>query len=327
MSRTEGELSVAVVIPTHDRAEMVVDAVKSALRQTVPCRVVVVDDGSTDDTRDRLRPFGDAVTVLALENRERGAARNAGAAAAKEADILCFLDADDLLRREHVARVRSALEARPGASLVTTDALLVDADLRPMGRLSGRGAGPVTLNAFLLGRETVPPSTTAIRRCAFETVGGFDERRSLAGSEDWLLAAELLSLSPGHRLAEPTVLMRKHEGNTMVDAERMERTMLLAHRLFFDTDSANGPGHADLTPDVAERSRARLLVNAATQHYAAGEMKRTRRLLLRALRADPGVLAEPKWAWTGLRSLLGRRASGLLRSLKRRVQRVLSRSA
>lgn len=309
---------VAVVIPTHDRAGMVVEAVESALRQTAPCRVVVADDGSTDDTLERLAAFGDRVTVLALENRERGAARNAGARAAADAEALCFLDADDVLRPEHVARVREALRAHPGAAFVTTDAWLVDAELRPLGRMTGGRSGPVTLEAFLLGREPVPPTTTAVRREAFEAVGGFDERKELAGSEDWLLVAELLHRGEGRRIGDATALIRKHGGNTMADAARMERTALLAHRLFFrGRDDPRGRDPRDLPEELEEASRARLLLNASTQHYAGGRMGEARSLLRRAAGADVGVVLEPKWGWTLLRTLLGRRLSAGLRAAKR----------
>ncbi len=70
-------MKIAVIIPTYNRADMVCEAVDSALGQTAPGQVIVVDDGSTDDTLARLADYGDAITVVAQENAERGAARNA----------------------------------------------------------------------------------------------------------------------------------------------------------------------------------------------------------------------------------------------------------
>lgn len=317
-------MNAAVVIPTYDRARMVVDAVESALAQTEPCRVVVVDDGSTDDTLERLAAFGDAITVLARENRERGAARNAGAREAAGADLLCFLDADDVMEPDHVSELTSLAAGHPGAPLVTRPVAMVDRSLRPLGPEGAEEAGPVTLEAFLLGRDRAPQGATAYRREVFDEVGGFDERRQLAGSEDWLLNARVLARGAGVRGAGVGVRLRRHPANTMGDAESMERSMLLAHRIFFERwwpEERRLSGARQLGDDVRRRSRARLLLNAATQHYAVGSMSRARSTLLEALQADPAIALDPRWAWTWLRSLLGRRLSSALRSLKEGASR------
>ncbi|HSR41193.1 MAG TPA: glycosyltransferase family A protein [Longimicrobiales bacterium] len=315
-------MNVAVVIPTHDRAEMVVQAVESALEQTAACRVIVVDDGSTDDTRERLGAFGGEITVLARENEERGAARNAGAAAAAGADLLCFLDSDDLLRPDHVRTLAELARRRPDAGLVAVRAVLVDRALEPVEPLGASPPGPVELEGFLLARQALPPSSVGVRAELFRTVGGFDERRVLAGSEDWLLTARALTLSPGFRGEASTVRLRRHGANTMSDPEGMLRTMLLAHRAYFDEalpGLGDRPAAEERFPGIRARSRARLLLNAATQFYADGRMPRARSLLAEAARTDPGVVGEPKWGWTGLRTLLGARLSRRLRRLKRRL--------
>lgn len=326
-------MNVAVVIPTYDRASMVVEAVESALGQTEACRVVVVDDGSTDDTLDRLEAFGPAIDVLVQPNRERGAARNAGAARAPDADLLVFLDADDRLRPDHVETVAGLARAHPEASLVTTRAALVDTGGGSLGELGNSRPGPVALEAFLLGRETVPQGATAFRREAFEAVGGFDERRALSGSEDWLLVARALTRARGHRGAAVTAVIRRHPGSSMADAESMERSMLMAHRLYFDGEAPSrhvereGAGEPGAPAPPAEvealrdRSRAALLVQAATGHYGAGATGRARRALKEAVRADVSVALDPLWGWTWARSLLGPGVSGALRRLKRALRR------
>jgi len=310
---------VAVVIPTYDRADMVVEAVESALAQSEPCPVVVVDDGSTDDTLQRLREFKSAITVVAQENRERGAARNAGATLVPDADVLCFLDADDVLRPDHVAVVSDLARGNPAGTVLATRTQTVDEELRPLGRPDSGAPGSVTLEGFLLGREPLAAPATAIPRAIFEAAGGFDERRELAGSEDWLMKARALALGPGIRSEEVTVLVRKHGGNSMQNAESMRRSMLLAHGLFFKEvwPRVRGePGVRNLPEGIAEQSRARLLVDASTQFYAVGEMEEARRLLRRAVAFDPSVMLQPKWSWTWFRSLLGPRVSRTLRRWK-----------
>ena len=97
-------LTVDVVISNHDYGAFVTDAIESVRAQDHPnVHLVVVDDGSTDDSRERLRAHADAVEVILQPNRGQAAALNAGLAGC-EGDIVMFLDADDVLRPGAVAR-------------------------------------------------------------------------------------------------------------------------------------------------------------------------------------------------------------------------------
>ena len=315
-------MKIAVVIPTYNRADMVCEAVDSALGQTAaPARVIVVDDGSTDDTLARLSAYGDAITVVAQENAERGAARNAGAARAPDADLVLFLDADDVMAPTHLEALTQLAEAHPEASLVSTPSMLVDRDLKPIEKYGNSLPGPVALEDFLMGRESLPTLATAVRRKVFDSLGGFDERRDLSASEDWLLMAHALTFSPGRRGENATALIRRHEGNSMANARSMRQSMLLAHQLFFDDVGRHSEGRPEaqgLSRGIRKSSKARLLINAATGFYGIGEMSAARSTLLEAVRTDPGVIMGPMFHWTWVRSLLGRRLSGMLRDWKRR---------
>src|SRR4051812_26873537 len=87
---------VSVIIPTYNRANVVSEAVESVLNQTYSkVELIVVDDGSTDDTLEKLRRFGNTITVITQENAGPSAARNAGIANAR-GDLIAFLDSDDL---------------------------------------------------------------------------------------------------------------------------------------------------------------------------------------------------------------------------------------
>ncbi len=306
-----------VVIPTYNRGGMVVEAARSALAQSAAPRVVVVDDGSTDDTVGRLSALGgepDAhrLMVVRQENRERGAARNRGAREWGESEFLLFLDADDALLPDHTALLEHVADAHPGAPMVASAGVLCDDALTPRGRIGG-GARSISLPAFLAGREPLAPSLTLIRRSHFEAVGGFEEDRTLAGSEDWHLTARLLTRGMGYRHGEPTVKIRRHPGNTMADPERMLRSMLEAHHRFF-----HPPTGAPWVPpdDLVDPARSVLLVQAATQFYAAGAGAAARARLREALRTHPPVLLNPLWGWTWLRSFLPAGVSRRLREGK-----------
>lgn len=114
-------LSVSVIIPTYNRAHMVVGAVESVLRQ---CRegdeVIVVDDGSTDDTENVLRRFIDRIRYIKTSNAGAGHARNRGISEAR-GDLIAFLDSDDEWMPGKLEIQRKLLEARPDILYVFSD--------------------------------------------------------------------------------------------------------------------------------------------------------------------------------------------------------------
>jgi glycosyltransferase involved in cell wall biosynthesis len=112
---------VSVVIPTYDRAQLVTRAIRSALAALSPGdEVVVVDDGSTDDTARAVEEFGPPVRLLRLPHRGAGAARNAGLAAA-HGPLVAFLDSDDEWFPDKIALQRVFLERRPDVLYAFSD--------------------------------------------------------------------------------------------------------------------------------------------------------------------------------------------------------------
>src|SRR5438132_11460312 len=116
-------MKVSVVIPTYNRAHVVVEAIDSALAQTFPdLEVIVVDDGSSDDTASRVRGHPDPrVRYLVRPHAGVSATRNAGIAAAR-GTLLSFLDSDDLWRPDKLAREVAFLEAHPDVAALFSDA-------------------------------------------------------------------------------------------------------------------------------------------------------------------------------------------------------------
>src|SRR5687767_14566662 len=113
--------TVSVVIPTYNYGRYVGDAIDSALAQTrPPDEVVVVDDGSTDDTPDRLAAYGDRIRVVRQTNQGLSAARNAGIRAA-HGDWVAFLDSDDAFHPRKLELQLGALARRPELRLLATD--------------------------------------------------------------------------------------------------------------------------------------------------------------------------------------------------------------
>lgn len=204
--------SVSVVVPCFNAEQYVADAVASALAQRHPIReVVCVDDGSTDGTLSLLRQLevssGGAVIVLSGPNRGPAAARNIGLASIT-GDYVQFLDADDLLNPEKVARQVSLIEAKAEAPAMVAGAYQrsfelydgqreehgVEVDADPwVGLVTGK-LGITSANLY---------QTAAVRRA-----GGWDD--SLRTSEDPDLAFRLLQ-DGGNVIHDPVPATTKRE--------------------------------------------------------------------------------------------------------------------
>ena len=131
---------VSIVVTNHNYAAFVADAVESALaQQGAPVEVVVVDDGSTDDSPVVLAPYASRVNVIRQPNGGQAAAFNSGWARSS-GDVVIFLDADDLLEPDLAARVLDAFDRDPSVAKVQYPLHLIDADgHRCSGRVPAAG--------------------------------------------------------------------------------------------------------------------------------------------------------------------------------------------
>jgi GT2 family glycosyltransferase len=236
-------MDVSVVIPTYNRAGVVVNAIRSVLGQTrPPLEVVVVDDGSKDDTEARVRALADArVRYVRQENAGVSAARNAGVRASR-GEVVAFLDSDDVWKPEKLAHDLAVLAAHPEVDAVFTDLDKHDGevyvrsfvrDCPPFAAVleAHPGADTIVLSAremrlVLLEEVPIMPSAFAIRRHVFERLGGFDTRwRSW---EDWELFLRLTAA--GGRIAyvdRPlATLLISSDSLHVVDSLRGQHTML-----------------------------------------------------------------------------------------------------
>ena len=179
---------VSVIVPCHNGARFLAEAIESALAQTHPAiETIVVDDGSLDDTPAILERYAGRVRVLHQQNRGPSAARNAALAVAY-GEYVAFLDADDRFRPEKIARQVAILDTRPDIGLVYGGWRFIDEEGRSLpGEGRPRGEGDM-LPALLLGNP-IHPLAAVVRRALVAEVGGFEE--SLRGCEEWDLFLRL----------------------------------------------------------------------------------------------------------------------------------------
>ena len=198
-------MQVSVVIPTYNRAGFVREAIASVLRQDYPAvELIVVDDGSRDDTAAIVSEFGPAVQYVWQENRGVSAARNRGVAAAT-GDLIAFLDSDDLwLPRKASAQV-AYFETHPEAQACHTDEIWIRRGVRVNERRIHRKQGGWQFLASL-PRCLISPSAIMMRRPLWDRLGGFDER--LPACEDYDLWLRLTAIVPVGFLTERLVIKR-----------------------------------------------------------------------------------------------------------------------
>jgi glycosyltransferase involved in cell wall biosynthesis len=181
------QVRVSVIIPTYNRAALVLEAVDSVLAQTwTDFEVLVVDDGSTDDTAAALAPLAGRVTLLRRENRGGvSAARNTGIKAAR-GEWLAFIDSDDLWLPEKLARQMAYLAQHPACLISQTEETWVRRGVKVNQPLSHRKIGGRIFYQSL-ERCMVSPSAVILHRRLLAKHGGFDEDLSAAEDYDlWL---------------------------------------------------------------------------------------------------------------------------------------------
>lgn len=211
---------VAVIVPAHDRADLLPEALESVVRQTYrDWQAIVVDDASADDTYAVARSFAERhpgrITALRLErNVGVGAARTIAARAAHGAELLCLLDHDDALGEDYLTRMVGAYDAalaaggRPG--VVTCDGLFLTPEGITGETWFGRYglADPLDLDAMVRQNQVFPRAL--FPRAAFERVGGAFASECL-GFDDYDLWLRLLE--GGYEavvVREPLVVYRDH---------------------------------------------------------------------------------------------------------------------
>ena len=216
-----------VVIPTYNRAQFLVEAVDSILKQTCQdFEVVIVDDGSTDDTHELVRQrFSQCSQVRYVwqENAERGAARNRGFAEAR-GDYVFFLDSDDLLLTEHLMTLKAAAELRPDTRLLATKFKFIKEGRTFDSPLSPLPEGFYGLDFALRGNPfgclfCVKRSGLAPRP--------FQEDRSYIIGEDWIFLVENLEKDQLYLIDRTTVLLREHPGRSM----NSDNSFIIARKL------------------------------------------------------------------------------------------------
>lgn len=280
-------LRVSVVIPTYNHARFLAQAIESALGQTLrPFEVIVVDDGSTDDSARILSRYADRIQVIRQTNQGVATARNAGAAVAS-GDLLAFLDADDVWLPGKLEKQAQRFQADPELGLVHCGFEEIDEKGRRLRSHLNGLEGWVADEMLLFRRPVIlgGGSAVALPRTVFHEVGGFDPR--LSTSADWDLYHHVARLRRVGFVQEVLLQYRYHASNMSSNVKAMEHDMLLAYAKAFEGTGTNRRA-------LRRRCYGNLHAVIAGSYFSAGDFGAFLHHAVRSLIFSPGNI--PRFA-------------------------------
>ena len=276
--------AVSVVIITYNKADTVGQAIESVLRQTyADYEILVVDDGSTDNTAEVVGRYGSRVRYLLKKNGGTGSARNLGLDQAR-GRYVAFLDGDDLWLPRKLELQMAAFEKEPGIIAVQCGAYCVDQDLRVF---ETRVCHPRfdRLQDFLLFRNLPAfSSTVTVRREVFGKIGGFGT--DLVILSDWDMACRLASVGILRSIPDLLVLYRHYPKNQSRDVQIHVESGARSLQRFFAPGASLPPEIRASEPQVWAHFYAMLSGGC----FRNGDWPGALRWGLRAIWASPRVL-------------------------------------
>lgn len=286
--------AVSVIIPAYNQGHYLSQAIQSVLDQTCQdFEIIVVDDGSTDHTRQVAQSFTDLrVRYVYKTNGGLSSARNAGIRHAA-GRFLTYLDSDDLFLPEKLSLLLAALQERPEWGLVAGQAVLIDENGDRLGEIFDTPL-PEDTTQLLLGNP-LHVGSVMVRREWQERVGFFDE--TLRSYEDWDMWLRLARAGCQMGwMPKPVSLYRFHRAQMTRNGEQMTAaTFAVLNKTFSDME---------LLPEAWKAMRdeaySRAYLRAAAQAYNSQTFAQAKTYMSEAARLNPALLANEAGLLAGL---------------------------
>lgn len=284
---------VSAVVPTYNRGRAVCEAVESVLAQTLPAlEVIVVDDGSNDDTVERIGSIRDhRVRLIRQANAGAAAARNRGVAEAR-GEIISFLDSDDLWLPTKLAMEQVFFSDHPEVPAVFGDAEVRLRDGRVtashvkqspgISRFASRllkAPGVMTQREMLLvllAGQPIAPSAFSIRKSVFQQLGGFDQAW-VPAAEDWDCWLRYSRSHPIGYLAKKVAVLRHSADSLHLSGRAWEVPVALLRRTLRQINPSDREAIR-----TARETLASMAKNAAWSYEEEGHLRRSTAVLLSA---------------------------------------------
>jgi glycosyltransferase involved in cell wall biosynthesis len=227
-------ITVSVIIPTYNYGRYLGEAIESALKQTYPpLEVIIVDDGSTDETPQVLAAFGTRIRSVRQVNAGVGAARNNGIGMAR-GEYIALLDSDDIWMPTKLELQMSRFAKDPSLGLVHCGAETFDESGRTLNTCLAGMEGRVADEMLRFDSDVIRAGSCMVfpKRVA-EELGGFDAR--LPPSDDWDFCYRVAARYPVGYVREVLLRYRQHEGGLHRNVARMEMAMQISLAQAFES--------------------------------------------------------------------------------------------
>jgi glycosyltransferase involved in cell wall biosynthesis len=316
-------LSVAIAVPTYNRADLIGPTLDSLLAQTQPADdIIVIDDGSTDGTHDVLARYASRIRVLRVPNAGELAARNL-ASRETACDLIAFCDSDDLWEPDALQTLAAQWQATPDLIACYADfRILRGATLQPGSKFqdapgdfwdglhpSGPDAGVFRsqITEKLLRFQPFFPSCMMAHRARFLALGGWDEDVARIIGNDFATALRIAMHPPIGVVRRPLAAIRKHRTNFSANTERMN----LGDADVLDHVLRTRPDLAPLAPQI-RASAALRRGHAMDSAFARRDFTEVRRIATLLPKGAATAKQKAKHAIATLPAPLARLAAGLV---------------
>lgn len=271
---------VSIIVPNYNYGRYLNESIDSALAQTYPnTEIIIVDDGSTDDSETVLAGYGDRIKWFKQANAGVAAARNRGLSESA-GEILAFLDSDDIWLPEKLEKQVKLLQTDKNIGLVHCGYADFDNAGKTLNENLNGMAGDVA-EAMIRYRRAVilgGGSAAIIRREVLEKVKGFDQ--NCAPAEDWEFYFQTARHFKVGFVPEILMRYREHGTNNHLNIPRMERAILAAYNKVFAEENFE-------FGKIKDSCYGRIYTVLAGSYFQAGDYKNFLRQMFNALKSAP----------------------------------------
>lgn len=278
-------IEVSVIIPTYNRANLIEQTITSIINQTLlPKEIIVVDDGSTDNTEEVVRQFGKRVRYLRIDNSGQCRARNVGVSAATSTWV-AFCDSDDLWLPSKLEVQAQLINEAPDVEYMFTNFKIVVNDIwtdkakfdtLPKSFFGGNKRNikdeycviDEPLFSKLLLNQPIFPSTVLMKRSLFDKIGGFVDSLGRTLSEDLEFSLRCVSQAPIGIVMTPLVGIRKHNSNFSNDSLKNKIGEIDILKYVMANHNLNNDDVGAVKNQISHRS-----ADVVTQAFAVGDLE------------------------------------------------------
>jgi glycosyltransferase involved in cell wall biosynthesis len=276
---------VSVIIPNYNYEKFIAATIESVLSQTYEnIEIIVVDDGSKDNSLKVLERFGEKLRVIQQKNAGVSAARNNGVQNST-GEFIAFLDADDIWLPEKLQRQIERFNADSEVGLVHCSMTLIDPQDQPIDENRNGQEGWVSTEFLRFERGVVvgASSTALVKRSIFDEIGGFDVCLSTAA--DWDFCYQVSRKYKFGFVTEPLVLYRMHGTNMHGNIKAMEHDMLLGFEKAFAENSED-------LQKIRKECYGNLYMTLAGSYYQTKNYSKFVEMAQKSLKENPSKITQ-----------------------------------